>query len=97
MKSSTRVEFEVLDETSNAVVARHPGRSFPGVLIQGDTLRSVLDDIEELQEEAMKCKCSAAEEIVRALRERFTDLLLRYEKALRKKGRDLPYAKPVTK
>lgn len=32
---------EIYSDATNAVVMRHPGRSFPGVLIQGDTLYSL--------------------------------------------------------
>ncbi len=34
-----RVEqVEIYSDTINAAVLRHPGRRFPGVLVQGDTL-----------------------------------------------------------
>lgn len=29
---------EILSDQANAAVIRHPGRRFPGVLVQGDTL-----------------------------------------------------------
>lgn len=29
---------EIYSDVTNAVVIRHPGRHFPGVLVQGDTL-----------------------------------------------------------
>ncbi|MGE3832667.1 MAG: hypothetical protein AB7F76_16875 [Parvibaculaceae bacterium] len=29
---------EIFSDTTNAAVMRHPGRAFPGVLIQGDSL-----------------------------------------------------------
>lgn len=45
-------EFEVLSDASNAVVARHPSRNHPGVLIQGDSLRALLGDVNELVQEA---------------------------------------------
>jgi hypothetical protein len=32
---------EIYSDASNAAVMRHPGRRFPGVLIQGDTLHSL--------------------------------------------------------
>ena len=31
-------EVEIFSDTTNAAVMRHPGRAFPGVLIQGDSL-----------------------------------------------------------
>ena len=33
-------EEEIYSDASNAAVLRHPGRRFPGVLIQGDTLNN---------------------------------------------------------
>jgi hypothetical protein len=36
-----REEVEVYSDQTNAAVMRHPGRKFPGVLIQGDTLNSL--------------------------------------------------------
>ena len=32
---------EIYSDATNAAVMRHPGRKFPGVLIQGDTLHSL--------------------------------------------------------
>lgn len=32
---------EIYADTTNAAVLRHPGRKFPGVLVQGDTLYSL--------------------------------------------------------
>jgi uncharacterized protein DUF6959 len=32
---------EIYADTTNAAVLRHPGRNFPGVLVQGDTLYSL--------------------------------------------------------
>jgi hypothetical protein len=34
-------EIEVYSDATNAAVMRHPGRRFPGVLVQGDTLHSL--------------------------------------------------------
>jgi predicted RNase H-like HicB family nuclease len=31
-------QVEIYSDASNAAVMRHPGRAFPGMLIQGDTL-----------------------------------------------------------
>lgn len=32
---------EIYSDATNAAVMRHPGRNFPGMLIQGDTLHSL--------------------------------------------------------
>ncbi len=37
-----RVEpVEIYSDASNAVIMRHPGRRFPGILVQGDTLSAL--------------------------------------------------------
>jgi hypothetical protein len=33
-----RENVEILSDQTNAAVMRHPGRAFPGVLVQGDSL-----------------------------------------------------------
>ncbi len=88
-------EFEVLSTASNAVVARHPNRNFPGLLIQGDTLRTLLDDIEELRDEAIAGNIEAVKEVADVLQKRFIELLTHYEKVLEEHGRELPYVNSV--
>ena len=88
-------EFEVLSTASNAVVARHPNRNFPGLLIQGDTLRTLLDDIEELREEAIAGNIEAVKEVADVLQKRFIELLTHYEKVLEEHDRELPYVNSV--
>lgn len=88
---------EILDSSSNAVVAKHTDRVYPGILLQGDTLRIILDDIEELQEHLMAKDISSAEEISSALQKRFINLLSHYELVLEQHDLSLPYSNPVRK
>ncbi len=88
-------EFELLSAASNAVVVRYLGRNFPGVLIQGDTLRTILDEIEELKEEATVGDLEAVKDISNVLQEKFTELLTYYERVLEEHGCELPYTNPV--
>jgi hypothetical protein len=37
---------EIFSDKTNAAVMRHPGRSFPGVLIQGDSLHTLCEKID---------------------------------------------------
>lgn len=90
-----RQEFELLSNATNAVVARHLERNFPGLLIQGDTLKTLLDDIEELREEAANGDLEAVKEISDILREKFVELLTHYEKVLEEHGCELPYVGSV--
>jgi hypothetical protein len=45
-----KVELDVLGEDVNAWVVQVPGRAFPGVVVQGDSLRILLNRIAELRE-----------------------------------------------
>lgn len=42
------LKVEVFSEATNCPIIRFPGRKFPGLLIQGDTLKNFADTIEEL-------------------------------------------------
>jgi hypothetical protein len=39
---------EIYSDATNAAIMRHPGRRFPGVLVQGDTLYSLCDQADEV-------------------------------------------------
>lgn len=88
-------EFEILSAESNCVIARYSGRHYPGVLIQGDTLRALLDDVEELIEEMDAQDLSSAKEVILNIQDRIADVLRYYEKTLDSEGCELPYAKRV--
>jgi hypothetical protein len=38
-------QVEIYSDATNAAVMRHPGRRFPGVLVQGDTLRGLVNQL----------------------------------------------------
>lgn len=86
-------QIEVLDEASNAVVARHVDREFPGILLQGDTLKILLDDLVELREEVDAKDFEAVGDIADSLKEQLEVLLAHYEKVLTQNGMSLPYSK----
>jgi hypothetical protein len=92
---SKKVEFEVVDHSSNAIVARSPGRHSRGVLLQGDTLRIMLGDLGEIKECARNGRYVEAAETANAVHEQLSDLLCHYERALAAHGLPLPYVNPV--
>lgn len=89
-------EFEVFSDASNAVVARHPGRKYAGVLIQGDSLRALLGDVEELADEARAGDVDAVREVAGIVVERIRGLLAHDEATLDTHGRPLPYSRRVS-
>ena len=88
-----RVEVELIGEVTNATVVRLPGRRFPGIVIQGDSL-AILASAAERALKALGA--GRGEEASEELQE-LVDLLGRYrteyEKALGVTGLELPYVK----
>ncbi len=87
----SRQKINILSDASNSVIARHVERQYPGILIQGDTFRGLLDDLDELQEGLREKDLGSVKEISDGLRERFVELLIHYEKTLEENNISLPY------
>ena len=89
-------ELEVYSSATNAAVVRAPGRRFPGVVVQGDTLATLCDSAQALvggidahDNEDLALEALALEAL--ALYEHLSGLLLHYEAVLRDNGISLPY------
>ena len=81
---------ELLYEESNFAVVRLPGRRFPGVVIQGDSLFT----IDALVNELAKCaKAEDAQEIAEELTQIIGPRLAKYERVLKERGIQLPYVR----
>ena len=87
-----RVEaVEIYSDATNAAILRHPGRRFPGVLIQGDTLHNLCIAIERI--------CAAAQSRadedglleIDDLREQMRGYLSHYKSVMRHHGLQLPF------
>jgi len=61
------------------------------LLIQGDTLKTLFDDMKELLEEVEKSDIESIKGISENVQGRLVDLLSQYEKALEADGHELPY------
>jgi hypothetical protein len=75
---------ELLAREGNLAVLRLPGRKFPGLFVQGDTLATIVSllEVEEGNGDA---------DAVSEARERLTELLAFYEAALAENGIQRPY------
>lgn len=82
---------EIYADTPNAAILRHPGRRFPGVLIQGDTLNALCQDAQRLQGLLPPGSDSAGE--FAELCDQLTALRDHYAATL--KAHDLPLPYPV--
>jgi hypothetical protein len=86
-----RVEpVEILSDQTNAAVMRHPGRRFPGVLIQGDTLYSLCQQADRICREAGRASPVYGE--VNDLRNKLWALLNHYKSVLGDHEIKLPFS-----
>lgn len=83
----------ILDSTTNRAVVKMPGRRFPGVVVQGDTLYGLRCDIAEAADLAKRGDCGSAAAEIASVLESFEDLLAHYEHVLTVAGWELPYCK----
>lgn len=83
---------EILSDEPNMAVLRHPGRRFPGVLVQGDTLHALLgqasDALVMLGPEDL-----AAANALGDLKSRLETLLEHYEAVMAAHGLELPFVR----
>lgn len=83
---------EILSHQTNAAVVQLPGRRFPGIVIQGDTLASLVraaDDICRLATNAGSSRDLRFE--AASLRDRLRVFQAHYETVLASHGIELPY------
>lgn len=85
---SQKQELDVLSSAASAAVVRAPGRRFPGVVLQGDTLSNLAGLAAEA---ASECESESAAELVELL----NGLLRHYERVMGENGLELPYHRAV--
>ena len=88
-----KLEVEVFSKSVNSPVIRFPGRRYPGVLIQGDSLSILFDLVVTIRDSIAHQNLEEADGSAQELQEILTEHLTIYEAALRTEGFDLPYSK----
>jgi hypothetical protein len=86
-------QVEVFSEVSNYGVVRMPGRTFPGCVIQGDSLSILLTIAENCQALAVATGQQELIEEVQELVEKLSQRLEPYEAVLNRHGMELPYVR----
>ncbi|MFD7446669.1 DUF6959 family protein [Streptomyces sp. NPDC059909] len=86
-----RVEAELFTDGGNNAVVRLPGRRFPGVLIQGDSLSILRSDVAEVVEAFDQGDIAEARETAGLLLDDLDALLQRYSAALEAHDIKRPY------
>ncbi|MGW2823612.1 DUF6959 family protein [Streptomyces sp. NPDC001443] len=86
-----RVEVELFTDGGNDAVVRMPGRRFPGIVVQGDSLRILRDDVAEVVEACERGDLDEARDSAGFLLANLDALLARYEAALGEHRIPRPY------
>ena len=87
------MELEVYSQATNRAVVKMPGRHFPGLLIQGDSLASLLSLAESICEKSERTADIDLINESHELRNNLQQLLSHYEATLGKHNIPLPYSK----
>lgn len=86
----------ILAEVPNSGIVQLPGRQFPGIVVQGDSLSSMFDDLAS----ALRCAKAQRDEdayySIYVVASRFQELLGAYEAAVSATGSRLPYTTPIS-
>jgi len=82
--------MKILSTTSNAAILQLDGRAFPGILIQGDSLRNLYRLVEDCKSNLNKDP-EESHGILAELSEILQSYLAVYEKVLEENQIELPY------
>ena len=92
-----RVEpVEIYSDTSNLAVMRHPGRRFPGSLVQGDSLHILCSNAERACDAMRAGDRDGALDEISALRDSLRDRLNHYKRVLAEHDIPLPFSETPT-
>ena len=81
---------EVLSSSPGALVLRHPGRRYPGVLVQGDSLKELARQARSVMDMVLTDPHEAIDE-AEYLTAKLEHLVAEYEQALSAHQINLPY------
>jgi len=82
---------KLLSSPANFAVVQLPGRKFPGVVFQGDSLKILSREIEKLKRDVSVYKNIEIEAGLDDIAERISGALKHYEKVCADRGIALPY------
>jgi hypothetical protein len=91
------MELEVYSQSINRGVIRMPSQNFPGLLLQGETLSSLLNLAKSIYEKSSTTTDTGLVDTSRELMESIQKLVSHYETTLSKHNIPLPYATIPTK
>ena len=94
MAGMERIEVELFSHPGNNAVVRMPGRLFPGVLIQGDSLSNLRHEVARVVEACTRGEMNEAREGSACVLADLDALLEDYSTALRDHDIPLPFPQP---
>jgi hypothetical protein len=83
---------ELLSPSKNYAVVQLPGRNFPGVVFQGDTLNILLKDLKMVADEVASNNPSTSLEGIGDIIEQLSEVARHFEAVCEEKGFELPYS-----
>lgn len=89
------VLLEVFSAEPNKAVIKAPGRRFPGVLVQGDTLSGLVGQARNVLALARRSENAGLVDVAQALAQSLGDLIRHYEQVLAEHNIPLPYSSPL--
>jgi hypothetical protein len=84
---------EFFTPVHNNAIARMPGRRFPGVIVQGDSLSILASLARDVARRASAASDPELQDDANELRDKLDELQEMYEKVLAEHGMELPYVK----
>jgi hypothetical protein len=86
------MELEVYSQSIDRGVVRMPSQGFPGLVLQGETLSSLLKLAKSTYEKSLNTTDTALVDTSRELMESIQKLVSHYEATLRKHNIPMPYS-----
>lgn len=83
--------LKLLSPSTNYAVVQMPGRNFPGVIIQGDTLHALVQRFNEMQNLVKIGNYEELADEIEYIKEELTEALENYEATCSKYRIELPY------
>jgi hypothetical protein len=90
-------QVEIYSDETNLAVMRHPGRKFPGVLLQGDTLHALCDSADSACDAVRRAVGNAGMQELNDLRNQLQSLLSHYKAVLDEHKIRLPFSETPAK
>ena len=87
-----KTEVEIYSDKTNSAVMKHPGRNYPGTLIQGDSLYALCKDLDEAIRDLDSGDLNESRGSINEVRNRLWSHLSHYKATLIDHGIDIPFS-----